>query len=578
MTDGILLNEMQRDRTAAQVRHDHHRRGPRAVPQHRLHPRLPQAAAAAPTRPQGHHHLGDDRPPAFAEHFAGPDGSRPRSSRSRAAPTRSRCATGRWSTPSDRTDERDQVTGVCEAVEELWTENRGRATSSCSSPVSARSVTPPTRSSSMRLPQTEVLPLYARLSAAEQHRVFGRAQRTPDRAGHQRRRDVADRARHPLRRRRRHRPHLPLQPAHQGAAPADRAGLAGQRQPARRPLRARRRRHLHPALLRGGLRRPAGVHRARDPAHQPRVGHPADDLARARRHRGASRSSTPPTRARSPTACACWRSCRRSTTGPGGEAPPAAGRRRGAGRQLTAYGRSLARLPRRPAARHGCSSRPARCGCTREVLVIVAALSMQDPRERPADKQTQADQSHARFRDEHSDFVSLLNLWAYLKEQQKALCAQRFPAHVPSEFLHYLRVREWQDLHSQLRKACQDVGHRPRARPPRPRTSRPNADLDPPGAAGRAALAHRPARRGQARLPRGPRRPVRHLAGLDPVPPPADLGDVGRAGRDHPACGRAPTPGSTPSGPSGSPRTWSSAPTASRAGPASRGPPWRPSG
>ena len=51
-------------------------------------------------------------------------------------------------------------------------------------------------------------------------------------------------------------------------------------------------------------------------------------------------------------------------------------------------------------------------GCAREVLIIVSALSMQDPRERPADKQTQADQSHARFRDEHSDFISLLNLWA----------------------------------------------------------------------------------------------------------------------------------------------------------------------
>ena len=99
-----------------------------------------------------------------------------------------------------------------------------------------------------------------------------------------------------------------------------------------------------------------------------------------------------------------------------------------------------------------------RIGCTREVLVIVAALSMQDPRERPADKQAQADQSHARFRDEHSDFVSLLNLWRYLKEQQKALSGSAFRRMCKSEFLHYLRVREWQDLHSQLRQACRQQG------------------------------------------------------------------------------------------------------------------------
>ena len=71
MTDGILLAEMQRDRHAARVRHDHHRRGARAQPQHRLPARLPQAAAAPPARPQGDHHLGDDRPERFAEHFDG---------------------------------------------------------------------------------------------------------------------------------------------------------------------------------------------------------------------------------------------------------------------------------------------------------------------------------------------------------------------------------------------------------------------------------------------------------------------------------------------------------------------------
>ena len=87
---------------AAPVRHADHRRGARAQPQHRLHPRLPQAAAAAPARPQGDHHLGDHRPGAVRPALRG-DGRR-RSSRSPAGPTRSRSATGRWSTQDDEDD------------------------------------------------------------------------------------------------------------------------------------------------------------------------------------------------------------------------------------------------------------------------------------------------------------------------------------------------------------------------------------------------------------------------------------------------------------------------------------------
>ncbi len=148
---------------------------------------------------------------------------------------------------------------------------------------------------------------------------------------------------------------------------------------------------------------------------------------------------------------------------------------RGSARTLTAYGKSLARLPLDP--RLGRMLLEAdRLGCTREVLVIVAALSMQDPRERPADKQTQADQSHARFRDEHSDFMSLLNLWAYLKDQQKSLSHSAFRRLCRGEFLHYLRVREWQDLHSQMRRACQDLGIDPR-RATAARDEAPDADV-----------------------------------------------------------------------------------------------------
>ena len=100
-------------------------------------------------------------------------------------------------------------------------------------------------------------------------------------------------------------------------------------------------------------------------------------------------------------------------------------------------------------------------GCTAEVLVIVAALSIQDVRERPTDQQAQADQAHARWKSagaaQKSDFASLLVLWRYLKEQQKARSGSAFRRMCKAEFLHYLRVREWQDLHSQLERACKDV-------------------------------------------------------------------------------------------------------------------------
>ena len=132
------------------------------------------------------------------------------------------------------------------------------------------------------------------------------------------------------------------------------------------------------------------------------------------------------------------------------------GRHRGGGRWLTASGRTLARLPLDPRlARMVVEA--GRLGCTREVLVIVAALSLQDPRERPVDKEAQADQSHARFKDERSDFATLHTLWRYLKDQQKALSHSAFRRTCKSEFLHYLRIREWQDLHAQLRAACRSV-------------------------------------------------------------------------------------------------------------------------
>jgi ATP-dependent helicase HrpA len=119
---------------------------------------------------------------------------------------------------------------------------------------------------------------------------------------------------------------------------------------------------------------------------------------------------------------------------------------------LTKLGRRLAQLPIDP--RLGRMVLEAeRNGCVHEVLVIAAALSIQDPRERPTDRQQAADQLHARFVDKESDFLAYLNLWKHIQEQQKALSGSQFRKMCRTEFLNYLRVREWQDLYSQLRQA-----------------------------------------------------------------------------------------------------------------------------
>jgi ATP-dependent helicase HrpA len=125
--------------------------------------------------------------------------------------------------------------------------------------------------------------------------------------------------------------------------------------------------------------------------------------------------------------------------------------------RLTPLGRRLSRLPLDP--RFGRMVLEAdRAGCLREVLVVAAALTVQDPRERPADKQQAADEKHARFAEPASDFLSYLKLWEYLQEQQEALSSSAFRRLCKAEFLHYLRVREWQDLHGQLTRIAADLG------------------------------------------------------------------------------------------------------------------------
>ncbi|NEB28095.1 ATP-dependent RNA helicase HrpA [Streptomyces sp. SID14446] len=126
-------------------------------------------------------------------------------------------------------------------------------------------------------------------------------------------------------------------------------------------------------------------------------------------------------------------------------------------KRLTPTGRKLAQLPVDP--------RLARMvleadknGCAREVMVIAAALSIQDPRERPSEKQAQADQQHARFKDETSDFLAFLNLWRYLREQQKERGSSAFRRMCKQEYLNFLRIREWQDIYSQLRTVAKQMG------------------------------------------------------------------------------------------------------------------------
>lgn len=125
--------------------------------------------------------------------------------------------------------------------------------------------------------------------------------------------------------------------------------------------------------------------------------------------------------------------------------------------KLTPLGRELARLPIEPRfARMLLESR--KHGLTREVMVIVAGLTIQDTRERPALKRERADLLHARFADPSSDFLTLLNLWNYIEDQQKKLSSSAFRRLCRNEFLNYLRVREWQDLVRQLRSVTKNLG------------------------------------------------------------------------------------------------------------------------
>jgi ATP-dependent helicase HrpA len=125
--------------------------------------------------------------------------------------------------------------------------------------------------------------------------------------------------------------------------------------------------------------------------------------------------------------------------------------------RLTETGRQMARLPVDPRIARMIIESGTQ-GCAREILIIAAALSIQDPRERPTDNQQAADTAHRRFAQPESDFVAFVALWDYLAERQRELSGSAFRRLCRSEFLNYLRVREWQDLHGQLAALTRELG------------------------------------------------------------------------------------------------------------------------
>ena len=272
MTDGILLAELQTDRMLRQydtlIIDEAHERSLNIDfilgYLRQLLPRRPDlkviiTSATIETDRFARHFAGRPPPTSRTASRAGGRGVRADLPGGGALPAAGRGRRGRGGRRADEENVRDQIQAIGDAVEELAAEGPGDILVFLSGEREIRD----TADALGKLVQTkrsllgtEILPLYARLSAAEQHRVFAAARRAPGGARHQRRGDLADRARHQVRGGPGHRPDLPLLQPAQGAAAADRAGLAGVGQPAQGPLRPHLGRHLHPPLRRAGLRCP----------------------------------------------------------------------------------------------------------------------------------------------------------------------------------------------------------------------------------------------------------------------------------------------------------------------------------
>ncbi len=465
MTDGILLNELQRDRDLRRydtlIIDEAHERSlnidfilgylKRLLPRR---PDLKVIITSATIDPQ-----------RFAAHFADPATGEPApivEVSGRTYPVQIRYRPLTRELPSSqpggtpRTEEVDQVTGILEAVEELWTEGTGRDGAGEDILVflsGEREIRDAAEAlTGLNLPATQILPLYARLSAAEQHRVFTRhsgrrvvlatnvAETSLTVPGI---RYVVDTGTARISRysQRLKVQRLPIEPISQASA-RQRSGRCGrladgvairlysQEDHDARPA------YTDPEILRTNLAwvilamTALGLGEiARFPFVDPPDARQIADGVRLLTELGALNTTARDHRQR-----------------------------------LTPIGHRLAQLPVEPRfARMLLAAHE--LGCLREVIVIVAALSIQDVRERPAEATTQADQQHARFKDEHSDFVTLLNLWTYLKQRQKDLSGSAFRRMCRQEYLHYLRIREWQDLQAQLRHILRGLDMTPNPHP-----------------------------------------------------------------------------------------------------------------
>lgn len=131
---------------------------------------------------------------------------------------------------------------------------------------------------------------------------------------------------------------------------------------------------------------------------------------------------------------------------------------------INELGRQLARLPLDPRLGRALLAGE-QFKCVREVIVIAAALSATDPRERPAAMQQQADKSHKRFEDTRSDFITLLKLWRYLQKIRKSLSPSAFNKRLRKEFLSPQRTKDWFDIHTQLVGLAEEVGLRANSKP-----------------------------------------------------------------------------------------------------------------
>jgi len=464
MTDGILLAELQRDRDLRRydtiILDEAHERSlnidfilgylRQLLPRR---PDLKVVITSATIDPQ-----------RFAEHFAVDGVPAPVvevSGRTYPVEVRYRALVG--DTPDD---ERDQVTGITEAVEELWTESRKPSGQDSSDILVFLSGEREIRDAAdalgaLGLPQTEILPLFGRLSAAEQHRVFSRAR--------DRRivlstnvaetsltvpgiRYVIDTGTARISRysQRTKVQRLPIEPISQASA-NQRAGRCG--------------RVADGICIR--------LYSADDYVARPEFTDP--EIVRTNLASVILQMTTlglgdvarfpfldPPDSRQITDGVRLLEELRAFEQEPEREPEQVTDRKPDEGggaqrRRLTAYGRQIALLPVDPRLARMVIEAD-RLGCLREVLVIVAAMSIQDPRERPLEKREPANAAHQRFANEHSDFAAFLNLWSYLKEQQDLLSGSAFRRMCKAEFLHYLRIREWQDLHQQLKQASRQAG------------------------------------------------------------------------------------------------------------------------